>query len=388
MEKNKTTYTVRALYEGTNPLNLSLESVDRNGNHEWIDTTGNLIQTPPVRDQKHPENNSRIASLTLLSTESTPIPGNDEGKSSYKVFVTKSYVPEEDTVGYTLEEQIENKIAKQTHRLLKLHPRVVIKNAQGGNENPNQSEMATFELIENTKLIKNESVNNDKVIEALSKAQDLRENNPESFIEVCYAYDIAPIDGVPIEKLYNIVHKKILGNPQSFLTVLENQDMKLLAMVKKAQYTNYNEELIIVAGENSFYYFEGEIIGANDDEMIHNFKTFPRKMESFKRKLGMKEIETTVTRLPEDKSVEPLTDRQKSYDRNEREQRLKRMKADMAGGIGVFPRFVKRCRQEPLKKTEHIAQLEQELIERKDKYSDIFDEYSALVIQLRAEYAV
>ena len=389
-EQNRIHYTILSFYDGTNPKTIELCTTDKNGNYTWISTTGERMHTVPIRDSKNPERSSKIASFVLSGVENFKKP---DGSIIKKVAITPSYVPEEDLKNASYEEKVENLIALNAHQLVKTHHSVIIRNAQGGNDNPNQMGTPAFELIERTALVKAEVEYNNKVTEARGIAKDLFETKPELFIETCYAYDI-PVDGIPIQKIYNILLAKIDGNPDSFMKIYNHKEAKLLSYIKRAMHTNFEDEPILSV-KNGIYYFDGQELGYSDDEVIYYFGRFPQLRETLLMKLGVTEEMhiTEVNNLPEEIPVAP-TDAEEKFQRNRDTRRRDQMTADIAGLHGVFTRYKKKVNKAKLDGTiTSVAELLKmeligELSEKKEKYVDILDEYEAFVEKKKAEFGL
>lgn len=346
MENNKVTYTIAYTQQNDNPPSLDLIATDKAGNVDWIDNYGQRRQTPLLKGET--PHRFVLGQIELIENRQ----GVKERRMTKEV---SYYLVGKDT---TLEgnDRTQNTINREAHSLLQAHEHVVIRDINtGGNISRNQTgAMPLFELIEKSLITQEKVKKNDLITKALGMATDMKDNAPESFIDMCYSYDIRPIEGVAIQTLYNEVHLKILGNPQHFLDTINHKDAKMLTIIKKAQLKSDGESTIIYFS-NDFYYFEDEAIGKSDEEIIYFFNKFPRKKDNLLRKLEISaDVVVEVISLPEPVKVEVLNEKDKNNIRNTYDYEIKKMKLSF---VKLFSKIDKALKKNP----ENTAEIEKEL---------------------------
>jgi hypothetical protein len=317
-ESEKITFDIVYLYRGTSPKMIELVSTDKQGRVSFIDNYGN-------RHERSPQGGETIATYDLSAVESQ----NVNGEIVQRVYKRVEYYPAELEKLLDSNTKINNLISRHAHDFLTTHSHVMIKDANGGNINPNQVGNTLYELRETTKLIKAEVTKNKLITKARYEADEMVENDPQSFIDFCYRYGIRPIEGVLIERLYNEVLIKINSNPQYFFDILEHKDAKLLTAIKMAM-VGVGDEGALLEPQESYYTFNGEIVGQSDEEILSYFKNKPRERDILYKKLKLSSDDIVeIPTLPAESDAITSTEAEKGTKRRADVARINEMESDI-----------------------------------------------------------
>jgi hypothetical protein len=362
--QDKITFDLVSIYSGTSPRTIELLITDKKGKTTWVDSYGNIFHRELERGESP-------AQFSIGATETYVDPKSKE--KALRVFKTFSYYPEEFEGQLSSDEKADNMVNRHAHTWFKLHPAVVVKDATGGNINPNQTgALLLFEMRETTKNINDEVAKNMLISECTGIVTDMYQNSPETFLDLCYRYGIQSVKTMPIEKLYNLVILKINNNASHFMEILNHKDAEMLVMIKKAM-IGTEEEPAIISYQEPFYIMNGENLGRTDEEIIDSLYKSPRSRAYLATALGMPtEDVVEVVKLPKESDAITETKGQIDYGRRVDAARIDEAKKFLNG-------IVSRWKTEKAKDRSKAAEIEakhlQRISEKREEYIDIADFY-------------
>lgn len=361
------------LYPGKNPQTIDLLVSDKTDRLDYIDSNGARRQTTKL------PKDATVA--TFLVSDVVPFP--EHGKDAVRVKRTVTYWPAEYEANLDESAKTQNIIAREAHNLLIRHQSIVLRMAAGQpNENPNQTGQPYFELRENTKIVRAQIEKDKKIAQAMTTVQELYER-PEEFIDMCYGYGIQPIENIPVEVLLNEVNLKIKNNPDHFLKTIAHADAKMLVLVKRGmQATAGGVELINF--ENDFFFYRGEPVGQNDEQIVAYFKTHPREKEFLMQQLGIA-LERVVEEIPTlapDAVPDNLSPRQEDNRARNNANRELTMRRSMDK---VFNKLAYDKAENKAFGSKEQKEYDDIVAEKREAYKDILDAFDTYVAKRRED---
>lgn len=313
---DKISFDIVSIYDGNSVRSLELKVTEKNGNVTFIDSYGGL----------HHRDLQKGETPFSYNVDNQETYVNKKGEKAVRMYKRIEYWPESQEGNLEGNERTLNIIARHAHNLVKKHPSVIIRDANKGNSNPNQHGLVLFELRETTQIIKDKVQKNIEVSKAQGIATELMQDDPESFIDLCYRYSIQPVQNVPIENLYNEVMLKIANNPTHFMEILEHKDSALLTLIKRAM-IGTEEEPAIISFEDPFWFMNGENLGKNEEEIIYNLSKSARSREFLRQSLGLPvEDIVEVVKLPAESNAISASKPSEDYQRRTDKARIEEMK--------------------------------------------------------------
>jgi len=360
----KISFDIVSIYDGNSVRTLDLLVTEKNGNTTFIDSYGGLHHRKLQKGE--------VPFSYLVNAQESYVKKN--GDTAIRVFATISYWPEQYEGQLEEGERVANIIARHAHDLIKRHEAVIVRDANGGNINPNQSGMVLFELRESTKIVNDKVEKNKNVSSAMAIATDLYENDQPAFIDLCYRYSIQPVEGVPIQKLYNEVVLKLQNNPEHFMEILNHKDAKLLVLIKKAMIST-SEEPAIITFEDPFYFMAGVNLGKTEEEIIYNLNKSAKDRELLYQLLGLPaEDIVEIVNLPAESEAIVTTAKSQDYQRRTDEARVQEAKKVLNA---VFTRWQTDANKNPAGGAELRKKYMDKLAENREKFIDIADLWDA-----------
>ena len=375
MSKNTlVTYKVAYLHPGISPRNIPLITSNKAGKITFVNEQGELIHRAPLEGEKP-------HSFNLLSVE----PYEYNGKMEKRVFVNLTYESDDLKMQELPDyERAIHKLHKTAHAFIKEHQNVVVKDAENRNTNRFQVGIALFELIEESSRIKKQNEDNDLITKARTIANELFHDKPSEFVEFCYLYNIKPVEGVEIEKLYNEVLLKIQTYPKGFFDAYDHKQAELMTIIRKGEQKADETGKTYISTEGDFIVFDDEIIGQTDEEVLHYFSKNPKRLEYLRLKLGLgKKEETKVVRLPEVEtpSIDANT---KTINRARAAAEVNKMKLKV---VTLFKNMEDDIREDPENKKTYQEKVVKQLYGKmKEDFSDLSEPYAVFVAQKLKDY--
>lgn len=374
MEQNKISYKVAYLSSGTDSRILDLLKVDSMGITEFIDKAGVLHDRAPV-------NGEQPARIVLDTIESYV---DAQGQNRKRVYTTLSYF-KESASGEMLKDSpdqvvAKHNLAKNAHTMLKSHQEVAWRGEDGNDKNPNRCGYTVmFEIIEESQNILNQVEKNSKVTEAMSIATDMFKNNQKDFIDFCYAYGIRPIQGVPIENLYNEVSFKIQMNPNHFFETMESKDREYKIVLAKAKEAIGEDGLPLINLDGGLFYLAGEIIGSTEEEVINHLKTHPLQRKYVFGKIGAEaEVELEVQTLPPVSEENVVTKQAKVFKKRVDAARVEEMERSVKYTIKKYHDAIKKDGSEGAK-ADALLEFDKAIESKRPNFFDIVEAYDTFV---------
>lgn len=367
---DKITFDIVSIYAGNSPRALELLTSTNQGKITWIDNYGS-INYRALQKGESPHVYNIDAQESYIHN----------GEKAIRVFKTISYWPSELEGQLDPESRTANIIARHAHELVKTHQNVIVRGENGGNINPNQSGMSLFELRETTKITNEKVEKNKKIAEAMFIASDYFTESKKQFLKLCYRYSILPVEGVPVEKLFNEMVIKINNNPDSFFLALNHKTPELLELVRKASF--YSEETpAIITYEEPFYSMNGVVVGQTEEEVLYNIEKDPKLKEFLYKSMGadLKEQGIVVTELPKESDAIVSTTASQNYQRRTDEARIDEAKKALNY---IFNQWKTSLQKSPEKKAELEQKFEAKLLEKRAAFIDLADYYDAEVANRR-----
>lgn len=365
----KISFDIVSLYAGNTPKSIELLIDNGKGQTTWVDSYGSIF----YRDLQRGE----TPHFYKVDAQESYV---HNGEKAVRVFKTISYWPAEMEGELSEDERVNNIIARHSHELFKKHQNVIVRGEGGGNINPNQSQMLLFELRETTKKVNDEVAKNKKVTEAMGIATAYYDENAQEFIDLCYKYGIQPVEGVPVEKLYNEMCIKLKSNPEHFINIVNHKDSKLLVMIKKALVYDENKEAIIQFND-PYYYMNGENIGSSDEEMIYNIKKSKKSSEFLREALGIPlEEEVEVTTLPKESDAIVSSKPSQDYQRRADVARIDEAKKAVNY---IFTQWKVAKQKNPDKLADLEAKYGEKISDKRAEFIDVADAFDELIAKGR-----
>lgn len=361
---DKISFDIVSIYDGNGVRSLDLKVTEKNGNVTFVDSYGGL----------HHRDLQRGESPFSYNVDNQESYINKKGEKAVRMFKRIEYWPEQFEGQLEGNERTLNIIARHAHTLVKKHPSVIIRDANKGNSNPNQHGLVLFELRETTQIIKDKVQKNIEVSKAQAIATELMQEDPESFIDLCYRYSIQPVKEVPIETLYNEVMLKIANNPTHFMEILNHKDAVFLTLVKRAMIGTELDPAII-SFEDPFYFMNGENLGQKEEEIIYNLSKSARNREFLMMSLGVPiEDEVEVVVLPSTSDAieasKPSQDYQRRTDKSRIEEARKAMNS-------ITVQWEKEKKKNPAGGSVLDDKFKAQLSKKRELYLDVADFWDA-----------
>jgi hypothetical protein len=192
--------------------------------------------------------------------------------------------------------------------------------------------------------------------------------NPEEFVDLCFALGVY-VGETEIEKLYNEVSWKINDNPDFFFNILKHRDLENLTLLKKGLQYEDGDTTIININDDGTIYFDGELIGRNEDEAVAWIAASPKKRDVLMRKLGITpEIETKVKNVVSSKDIPADHHAKLRVDATINTARLNNGKNNILKAVKAWGKAVK---ADPENQGAITKQLYDKVDEIRNDYSDV-----------------
>lgn len=375
--EDKITFKVIHLSNSSQPRQIELKNVSRDGQMSWIDSSGAETSAPPplgVLPEK----------LNLTSSEKyEAIEGGQKVKKA-RAFGIFSYVSEdkersiEDTY-----ERARNRVLRQAHLMLKTHQACVYRDEKGNDINPNRwGASVMFELIEESQNVKNKNAFNDKITEAMNKAKALFEGSHEAFVDFCYAYGITKVNITPPEILYNDICQRIIVNPDHFLKTHDAKDNQMLILLRKGLEEMKDDNSTLIGLENGLYVMNGEILGDTEEKVVYHLSTHPKLKEYLMLALGITpDVIVDVVNLSPVSDHPVKSEAKKLMEKGMDQAAVSEMKTKLNF---MFNKAKGAISKDPSKKGEVIVELEQKIEENRSKYATLLPYYDEHVSKCRS----
>lgn len=284
-------FKLASIYEGTDSKSIEMFSINKKTNIiSFVDQNGNIFY-------RKPHDGETVLRLSLSATEDFIY----QGKQKKRVVIELSYEDGNIEKDPRRDEYLRN---RAVHEFLKTHPNVRLMDpATGININANAGAMVLFELVEQSKIAAAKAEKEMKYTKYSAEIQALYEaEDKQPFVNLCYAMGIQNVSNTTLQDLYLEMLHKIKGSYVPYESVKEHKSYELYVQVKKAMQTEFDGK-IIIEWKSDNYFFEEEILGRSEQEIIHYFETHPRKRENLFRKTGYME-EVTITHVEPEKGKE------------------------------------------------------------------------------------
>lgn len=252
---------------------------------ETLFRDGTRVQRSP-----YPEEEERV--WTLIIDKKRPFV-NEYGETEagrYVNYIDFKFVPRDELPRDASEgEKFMSDLYGALYNFLKEHDHVIVNDASNTNTNSNCRHY-DYLFVDKTEKLFSEKRRHELRVVVGKALIDIYNKSKDEFISLAYACGIPGIDEGNLESLYNQMALKADIMPEYIHSLIESQDVTMIALVNKGLNKNIGRfgsfNTAIEETTSGAFVFEGEIIATSREELVRFFKFNDAKARALRTLLG------------------------------------------------------------------------------------------------------